>query len=56
MAKDYWKNVMENMKDFWKKGDQIVCTNIFKKPDSHCELCGHNPITLNHVLLNATRF
>jgi len=52
MAKDYWKIIVGKLKDFWKQGDQIVCTKVFKKPNSECELCGHIPITWNHVLLN----
>ena len=52
MAKDYWKIIVGKLKDFWKQGDQIVCTKVFKKPNSECELCGHTPITWNHVLLN----
>jgi len=52
MAKDYWKIIIGKLRDFWKQGDQIVCTKVFKKPNSECELCGHTPITWNHVLLN----
>lgn len=52
MAKDYWKIIAGKLKDFWKQGDEIVCTKVFKKPDSECELCGHTPITWNHILLN----
>ena len=52
MAKDYYKTIEKKLKEFWKKGDQILGTNVFRAPNSICQLCGHTPITWNHVLLN----
>lgn len=39
-------------KNFWKPGDQIICTRIFRRSNNECFLCGHTPIEWHHVLLN----
>lgn len=52
MAKEYWKTIEEKSKEFWGKGDSILCTRVFRAPDSVCQLCGYKPIRWNHVLLN----
>lgn len=49
---NYWETITKNLSTFCKPGDQIVCKNIFREEGQVCELCGHSPITWNHVLVN----
>ena len=49
---NYWETIIENLSSFCKPGDQIFCKYIFKEDGQVCDLCGHSPITWNHVLIN----
>ena len=49
----YWERVKETLEEFYKPGDYIHCVKVFNCPNSTCQLCGHTPITWNHVLRNA---
>lgn len=42
-----------HLKKFWRPGDEIICTRIFRRSDNVCYLCGHSPIEWHHVLLNS---
>jgi len=39
-------------KRFWRFGDEIICTRIFRWSNNNCYLCGNEPIEWHHVLLN----
>jgi len=52
MSVKYWKTIEEELKRFWKPGEDIVLFAMNRIKDSRCELCGHEPITNRHVLLN----
>lgn len=41
------------LKQFWRPGDEIICTRIFRRSDNECYLCGNTPIEWHHVLLNS---
>lgn len=41
------------LKNFWRSGDEIICTRIFRRSNNECYLCGHTPIEWHHVLLNS---
>ena len=47
-----WKQMEEKLKQFWKRGDEIICTRIFRRSHNNCYLCGNTPIEWHHVLLN----
>jgi len=47
--KDY---IEERFKKFWKPGDEIICTRVFRRSSNNCYLCGNTPIEWHHVLLN----
>jgi len=38
---------------FWRPGDEIICTRIFRRSGNECYLCGNTPIEWHHVLLNS---
>ncbi len=42
----------EKLRRFWKPGDEIICTRIFRHSANNCYLCGHTPLEWHHVLLN----
>ena len=42
----------ERLKQFWRPGDEIICTRIFRRSGNNCYLCGNTPIEWHHVLLN----
>lgn len=47
-------NKQENrLKIFWKPGDEIICTRIFRWSHNECYLCGNTPLEWHHVLLNS---
>lgn len=45
-------NIEERFKKFWKPGDEIICTRVFRRSSNNCYLCGNTPIEWHHVLLN----
>jgi len=47
-----WKKLEIQLKKFWRPGDQIICTRIFRRSNNDCYLCGNTPIEWHHVLLN----
>lgn len=45
---------LENrLKMFWRPGDEIICTRIFRRSNNECYLCGNTPLEWHHVLLNS---
>ena len=52
MISDDKKLHMENFTKFWKPGDEIICTRVFRRSSNNCYLCGNTPIEWHHVLLN----
>lgn len=52
MAKDSYQLYVNKLKHFWKPGDEIICTRIFRRSNNDCYLCGNTPIEWHHVLLN----
>jgi len=48
-----WKHAETKMKNFWRPGDEIICTRIFRSSNNECYLCGHTPIEWHHVLLHS---
>lgn len=53
MIKDGRQLLIDKLKKFWRPGDEIICTRIFRLSDNSCYLCGHTPIEWHHVLLNS---
>lgn len=49
---NYWERIRKRLMEFWKPGDYVQCVKVFPNPNSTCQLCGHVPITWNHVLRN----
>ncbi len=47
-----WKKREERFKQFWRPGDDIICTRVFRRSGNKCYLCGNSPIEWHHVLLN----
>jgi len=52
MKTDERKILEEKLSNFWRPGDEIICTRIFRWSINNCYLCGHSPIEWHHVLLN----
>ena len=52
MEEGYWSRIEKQLKSFWKPGEDIICISVYKEQNSTCKLCGHEPITWNHVLIN----
>ncbi len=52
MEIEYWHKLETKFRNFWKLGDEIICTRIFRWSNNNCYLCGHTPIEWHHVLLN----
>jgi hypothetical protein len=52
MMEDRKQLLVDKFKIFWKPGDEIICTRIFRWSNNNCYLCGHTPIEWHHVLLN----
>lgn len=48
-----WKKLEIQLKKFWRPGDEIICTRIFRRSNNDCYLCGNTPIEWHHVLLNS---
>lgn len=44
------------LQQFWRPGDEIICTRIFRRSDNKCYLCGNMPIEWHHVLLNTISY
>jgi hypothetical protein len=42
----------DKLKHFWRQGDEIICTRIFRHSHNECYFCGQTPIEWHHVLLN----
>lgn len=42
----------EKLRRFWRPGDEIICTRVFRRSSNNCYLCGNTPIEWHHVLLN----
>lgn len=47
------KKLETQLKKFWRPGDEIICTRIFRRSNNKCYLCGNTPIEWHHVLLNS---
>lgn len=43
----------DKLQRFWRSGDEIICTRIFRRSNNECYLCGNAPIEWHHVLLNS---
>ena len=52
MKTEHWEDIKEKLKNFWRPGDELICTRIFRWSNNNCYLCGNTPIELHHVLLN----
>jgi hypothetical protein len=52
MSKDKHQSLVEKLTQFWKPGDEIICTRVFRRSNNSCYLCGNTPIEWHHVLLN----
>lgn len=52
MSKDRVQALVEKLTQFWKSGDEIICTRVFRQSSNNCYLCGNTPIEWHHVLLN----
>lgn len=52
MKTDERNKIEEKLRKFWRPGDEIICTRIFRWSNNNCYLCGHTPIEWHHVLLN----
>jgi len=52
MNSDNYTKLLHRMKKFWRPGDEIICTRIFRWSNNNCYLCDHTPIDWHHVLLN----
>lgn len=46
-------DLKNRLKQFWRPGDQIICTRIFRWSNNNCYLCRNTPIEWHHVLLNS---
>lgn len=49
----YSQKLETKLRNFWRPGDEIICTRIFRWSNNDCYLCGHTPIEWHHVLLNS---
>lgn len=45
-------SIEERFEKFWKPGNEIICTRVFRRSSNSCYLCGNTPIEWHHVLLN----
>ena len=52
MLKDIIYIREDRLKQFWRPGDELICTRIFRRSCNDCYLCGNTPIEWHHVLLN----
>ncbi len=52
MEIEHWHKLETKFRNFWKPGDEIICTRIFRWSNNNCYLCGYSPIEWHHVLLN----
>lgn len=52
MLEDNKQSYIVKFKQFWKPGDEIICTRVFRRSSNNCYLCGNTPIEWHHVLLN----
>ncbi len=52
MSKDRYQLLVEKLMQFWRPGDEIICTRVFRRSSNNCYLCGNTPIEWHHVLLN----
>lgn len=52
MSKERNQSLVEKLTQFWKPGDEIICTRVFRRSSNDCYLCGNTPIEWHHVLLN----
>jgi len=48
-----WKKLETQLEKFWRPGDEIICTRIFRRSNNNCYLCGNSPLEWHHVLLNS---
>jgi hypothetical protein len=53
MLKDERQSLVNKLTNFWRLGDEIICTRIFRWSNNNCYLCGNTPIEWHHVLLNS---
>lgn len=53
MKSDNLGNLKNRLKRFWRPGDEVICTRIFRRSNNDCYLCGNSPIEWHHVLLNS---
>jgi hypothetical protein len=53
MKTEDWKKLGMQLKKFWRPGDEIICTRIFRHSNNKCYLCGNTPLEWHHVLLNS---
>ena len=53
MKSDNWGNLKNRLKRFWRPGDEVICTRIFRRSNNDCYLCDNSPIEWHHVLLNS---
>jgi len=53
METEHLQKYESKFRKFWKPGDEIICTRIFRRSHNECYLCGNSPIEWHHVLLNS---
>jgi hypothetical protein len=53
MTLDNNKVFKDRLKLFWRPGDEIICTRVFRHSDNKCYFCKKTPIEWHHVLLNS---
>jgi hypothetical protein len=49
----YWATIRTTLNRFCGPTDQLYCPRVFRLEGQTCNMCGHWPITWNHVLRNA---
>ena len=52
MSRDYWERVKATVASYRKPGDEVRCIRVYSEAGCTCQMCGHAPITWNHVLRN----
>ncbi len=53
MGNEYWRMLEPKVKAFWKPGEDIICTRVFRRSNNECYICGNTHIERHHVLLNS---
>lgn len=51
--KNYKEIIMDRLRNYWTRGDEIYVKGSFVEDGRTCELCGYTPIKNNFVLENS---